>query len=233
MKLIIISLFISSTMLAQSLDFTEYNIVRNVNPDSSYSANISKKSVIRADSSETLITISPEGAINANVTLIKRSEVIPSQGPGYAERVIVPDTMVIQKAPVLKLLSLGQYDIIVNKEKYKSYKGSFVLLKADTKIGISLIPYSYIDMKKSEWSKFKWISAGIAVIAGITAVCFKNRLHSYISDYKNAVTYDATIESHNKIVNYQTLYKISSGLSFSAIVGFVISWFAETAVFSY
>ena len=230
-KIIFISLFITSTMLAQTTDLFVNNV--NKNSDSSYSANFSKKSAIKSDSSEIIITIAPQGAINANVTLIKRSEVMPSQGPGYASRVIEPDTIVIQKAPVLKLLSPGQYDIIVNKEKYKSYKGSFVLLKDKTELGINLIPYSYIDVKKSEWSKYKWISAGIATVAGIAAIYFKNKLHSYISDYNNAVTYDATIDSHNKIVNYQTFYKISSGVSLSAIAACVISWFTEIVIFRY
>jgi hypothetical protein len=186
-----------------------------------------------ADSGEATVTIKPEEAKNATIIIIKKAKSIAYSNGNFASLVIIPDTISVDQAPISKLLGFGEYDIIVRKNMYKTYSSSFTLIKSKKNIQINLIPYSYLDSKKNEWSKYKWISAGIAAVATLSSFYFKSKIHTYTEQYKNSITYNSTIDNHNKISSNQTYYKISSSISFAALASFIISWFTEAVTYNY
>jgi hypothetical protein len=189
----------------------------------------------KSNDCEANIIIIPAEANNAEITVIRKS-IIESKlnEAGYSSEAITPDTIAIEYAPASLFLPLGDYDIITNKEGFKTFRGEFALSKpGKIDIPIELISIAYLKEKQEQFRMYKWISLGTAVLAGLSSYYFNGKVHTYNDENNHSLSVGGTVNSRNKIIDNQNYYKISTSISFTAISCFFISWIFEGITFGY
>jgi len=178
---------------------------------------------------EVVVTVDPQQASNASITVIRKSKLIIVQN-GSTEYQITPDTMGMWNAPLSTYLALGNYDFIIKKEGFKSIlKKIRIAKKQKDSIAIEMYSFEYLKHKREQWRTVKWISAGVSVLASIASYYFHNRINTYKEEYDNAVSHSVIQDKRDSINRSRAYYRISSGLGFTALGGFGISWLIENS----
>lgn len=172
------------------------------------------------------IRIIPEEASNASVSIIRTSRRYVTQSSAKVEE-IIPDTLGTWKAPISMVLSTGDYKFIVKKEGFKSISKEIGIGFESDKINFEMLRISYLKQKEKQWGTIKWISAAAAIGAGAACYFLQSRIKTYKEDYKNSINPDELRDKRKSINNYNSGLRISSGFAFTAITGFVTSWFIQ------
>jgi hypothetical protein len=179
-------------------------------------------------SREVNIIVSPQEVSNATITIIKNGAI--ENQPSYTVITsIIPDTIGVCRAPLSIYLTLGRYEFIANKDGYRNAMKE-IEINRKIKYGISLKmdSFEYLQQKREQWGTYKWISAAIAVGAGIATYYCKDRIDKYKDEYNNATSIISAKEKRVTVEDYQRYYTLSSATTLTFIGGFGISWLIQS-----
>ncbi len=174
------------------------------------------------------IVLTPAAARNGAITIVKKSSILLAPHAS-TETELPPDTLGTWNAPLSLMLFHGDYDILATAP---GFRGAIQSARIDDtvphNISINLLSLRYLRMKRRQWRKYKWISAGIAAGAGLAAILFQSRITYFSHRYQNALTPSAAVDARQSVALSQTLYTASSAISFSGLGGFLVSWIIES-----
>jgi hypothetical protein len=182
----------------------------------------------KIDTGKVSIIVNPNEANDAMITIIQKSkmEIEPNIVSIYS---ITPDTLGIYQAPFSRCLSLGNYDIIVSKTGFKDELKKILFNKNQNNVLIEMVSLEYLQVKREQWSKYKWICAAVAVGAGVSSYYFHQKIETYKDEYNSTTSTAIAQEKRDLIARYQGYYRLSSAISFTFIGGFGISWLIQSS----
>jgi hypothetical protein len=176
------------------------------------------------------ISVFPPEASDADLTVIQNKILYYKPGMEMNSDLPIPDTIGIWKAPLSILLYEGDYDVISRKDGFRTEIQRLSLRRnLSDKMSIDMKSLPYLQSKRKQWNTVKWISAGIAIGAGIASYYIHTKIVTFKNEYNNAVSLSVIQDKRNKINQSQGYYQISSVVSFTALGGFGLSWFIEGA----
>lgn len=173
------------------------------------------------------IIVVPKEASNASIAIIKTTKILtgPSTKAIYT---ISPDTIGIRSAPLTIDLASGDYNIVASKQGFrKELKSIEINQKKIYKMKIQLFSLVYLHQKRAQWNKIKWISAAIAFGTGLAAYYFHSRIDTYQKQYNNAISPSSIQNARNSINENRSFLRISSGIAFTALGSFGITWLIQ------
>ena len=179
---------------------------------------------------EVTVTVNPQEARDATVTFIQKSKWKFNQILSLHIRLFLI-LSAMWKAPLSTYLFLGNYDIILNKEGFKDVLKKIVINKSQNNISIDMLSLAYLQAKRDQWRTYKWISAAVAVGAGVASYYFKDRIDTYADEYKKAISPAVALDKRRNVVMNQSFYKISSAITFISIGCFTVSWIIESTYY--
>ena len=231
MKLLLLSIYI---LTGAELAFSQaaadsmiriHSTIASISPDS-----VNRKqdtTTLNEELRKVVVTVDPSQANDACITLIRKSKLIYEPN-GSTEYQITPDTVGMWTAPLSLSLALGAYDLVIRKEGFKGFvKKARIAKDQNDSIAIEMYSFEYLQHKREQWRTVKWISAGVAVAAVVVSYYVHNRIDTYKNEYDNAVSPSDIQDKRNSINSSRSYYRISSGVAFTGIGGFGISWFIE------
>jgi hypothetical protein len=188
---------------------------------------IQSPNYIIMDSGRINIIVKPAEANNASIILIQNSRTKVHSFGGLESQPIDLDTVGIWKAPLSIQMSFGDYNMVLHKEGFEDLVKKYRFIKNNDSISLEMISFEYLQHKREQYRSYKWISAGIFIVAGITSYYFYNRVKTYQNEYNEAVTSDVIHDKRDQIDRNRRYYKISSGITLAALGGFVVFWSIE------
>jgi len=181
---------------------------------------------VKVDSGRIIITVDPLEANDAHIMLIQKSQ-IKVDSFSSTTHAIIPDTLGIWNAPLALQLSLGGYSIVLHKEGFKEVVKEYKFKNNWDSISIEMFSLAYLKHKREQWRSVKWISGGVAFVAGVASYYFHNRISTYKEEYEGATSPSVIQDKRDRMNSSRSYYRISSDISFTAIGSFSISWFIE------
>lgn len=174
-----------------------------------------------------LIKTSPEEASVASVTIIKTSRIHYGEFFKTTDK-IEPDTLGTWITPNNISLLSGDYEFVADKKGFREELVNIQVGKAEEyNINIEMTSLAEVQHIRNQWNTAKWISAAVAIGAGLASYYFNNKINSYYNEYNSATSSDVIQDKRNSIDRMRKYYRISSGLTFAALGGFGISWIIE------
>lgn len=173
------------------------------------------------------ISITPDSAAGASITIIKRSK-IESAPDIISIFSVPPDTLGTWKAPLSMVLFQGDYDFIATRPGFRRTMTRFRLDYYSTdSLSMKMYSLAYLSRMRKQWGRYKWISAGVAVGAGIATWFFYSRIGSSMNRYNSAATVSAIQADQNSVRTSQSLYTISSVVAFTAVGSYLVTWIIQ------
>jgi hypothetical protein len=175
------------------------------------------------------ILLSPPEASRATVSIIQTStiEFQPGVETTYP---ITPDTLGRWPAPLRIALFPGDFTFVARNEGYRETTSSVRSGKGLGRqfiVPMELLSFEYLQGKREQWSTYKWISAGVCVLAGAATFYLDQHINDLVHEYNNTTSPDVAHELRGKIDTQQTLYSIFSGVAFVALGSTIVSWIVE------
>ncbi|MGA7160222.1 MAG: hypothetical protein WBZ48_04415 [Bacteroidota bacterium] len=182
----------------------------------------------KLDSGEVVITVSPAEANDASIMLIRKNK-IEVNSHSISTYPFEPDTIGQWNAPLSLRLSLGIYDIILRKDGFKAAITERTFTQNRDSIPIEMFSLTYLQHKHDQWRTANWICAGVAAVAGIASYYFHNRIDAYKNEYDTAVSLSVIQDKRDSLSRNRAYYRISSGIAFTSIGCFAVTWLIENS----
>ncbi|HVN48643.1 MAG TPA: hypothetical protein VMU30_07460 [Bacteroidota bacterium] len=184
---------------------------------------------IDVDSTEAVITVEPEDAFGAYITLIKKVKTEVHLHT-VTEIAMSPDTVGTWTVPLSIQLSTGIYDLILRKKGFKDVIKQHEFSKEWDSLSIYMISYEHIQHNRNVANNVKWVFGGIAAIAGIASLYFYDRVSVHQNRYNAAIDVNEIQNERNDIERYRKAFRTSTGILFPAASGFTIAWIVELSL---
>ncbi len=179
---------------------------------------------IRNDEREIAIAVSPAAASDASIMIIRMSRIVldPVSKTTYWG---TPDTLGMWSAPYSTSLMLGNYEVVVRKEGFRQVLKSIEIAERQKySLPIEMLSLEYLRQKRTQWRTYTWISGAIAAAAGMATLYFQGRMHTYKSEYDNAISPEVILEKRDSLSRSRSSYRISCGIAFAAVGCSVVLW---------
>ena len=182
---------------------------------------------LKEERRELAVTVYPREANDASITVIRTSKLrfLPNVSTEYE---CPPDTVARLTLPLSIYLALGNYDLLIKKEGFKSVlQKTRIAKKQKDSIAIEMYSLDYLQHKNEQWSTVKWTAAGIAMAMGVATYCIHAKIQTLQNEYDDALSSSVIEDKRNHIARYQHYYTISSAATFTFIGGFGLSWMIQ------
>ncbi len=191
------------------------------------SANTQQDTVEKEYIRKVNIKVNREEPKDASIFIIRTSKITFAPNMERIEP-IQPDTLGKFDSPVSINLYSGDYDIVATKTGFRNELERIRVGESfKNNIQINMFSLDYLNYKRKQWNTTKWISAAVAVGAGIASYYFDQRINTLRNEYVNAYTTGVIQDKRDAISKNQQYYKICSTIGFAAFAGFGISWMIE------
>lgn len=132
-------------------------------------------------------------------------------------------------APFVQPMLIGDYTILARCPGFVPASGSFTIKeKEKTSYRFHLISLTEARQQSIErWSTWKWITAGVSVVALGSATYFYATYKKNCNDYNSARTTDDALASRSAAVRNQKYFTITLSLGGAATLASLVSWFRQ------
>lgn len=130
------------------------------------------------------------------------------------------------KAPLVFPLIMGTHTIMARRNNFLDKSESVTIAeKEQRKLTLTMLTYEGSRQASMDaWGRSKWISAGVAVLAGAAYLYSQSQSDSYYEKYRLSASPTDAAQNRDQTTKYNTFAGISLGVGLAGVVGAITSW---------
>jgi len=130
------------------------------------------------------------------------------------------------KAPIVLPLIMGTHSIMARKDDFLDKSDAVTIVEGEQqKMTLTMLTYEGSRQASiNAWGRSKWISTGVAVLAGVSYFYSRNQSDSYYDKYRLSATPADAVQNRNQTTKFNTIAGISIGVGIGSVVGAITSW---------